>query len=194
PGGVQGPLDRADLEGPLPQPAGHLRGIVVTDDLEQLGAVLGRGQSSGHLLGVFEARLLVLEGSDEGEDRSALLIRMHSSCRERSSVPEPLDTELDGLADVPGTQEVAVQGMDGPGRRESGRRGPYAECEYLRTVDAAIGFVRAGADAEFRLARRSGDLGSAQVEQLPRPCAVRLRLGGCVIGHAFSPSDDSAYG
>src|SRR5699024_1241565 len=105
-----------------------------------------------------------------------------------------LDTELDGLADVPGTQEVAVQGMDVPVLRESGRGGHDALCEDLPTVDPAIGFVLAGADEEIRLARRRGALEPAQVEQLPQPCDVRLRLGGCILGHGFAPSDDSVYG
>src|SRR5699024_12699870 len=104
----------------------------------------------------------------------ALLIRMHSSCRERSSVPEPLDTELDGLADVPGTQEVAVQGMDVPVLRESGRRGHDALCEDLPTVDPAIGCVLAGADEEIRLARRRREREAAKDEPLSQPADERV--------------------
>src|SRR5699024_1386427 len=81
-----------------------------------------------------------------------------------------------------------------PVLRESAPRGYAPLGEDLPTVDPTIGFVLAAADEEVRLTRRRGEVEPAQVEQLPQLRDVRLRLGGCFIGHGFSPSDDSACG
>lgn len=108
-GEVQGRLDRADLEGTFIQPFGHLRGVLPSQDVAQLWAILWTRQPGGHGLCVFETLLLNLEGGDQGQDRDVLLIGVDASSGERSPVAQSFDTELNRLADIPSAQEVAVK-------------------------------------------------------------------------------------
>ena len=184
---VQGRLDRTDFERTLLQPIADERRILVAEVVEQFRAVLGSRQIGRHLLGMAEAGLLVLERRAQRQDRRTLLIRVDSAGRERTAVAQSLDSELDGFADIAGAQEISVERMDQAVTGKCGSGCDDTLCEHLPAEDPTVGLVLTVSDEEVRFAGRRSELEPAQIEDLVQPSYVRLRFGGCFVGHGLLP-------
>ena len=122
----------------------------VVDAAEQVvrrADLVRTGDPGRHGVGVVEAGLVLLEGRDHRQDRLATLQSVRAAGAERAAVPEALDGERDGLADVARPQEVPVQGVRQPVGRDRAPGGEQRLREHL-TAEHPSARLRQAAPAE----------------------------------------------
>ena len=114
---VDGALDVPQVDRPPRRPgAGRPGGRSGRTARPRSAARRGR-RDVGHRVLVVQPPAGVLERRDHRQDRLAVLDGVHPPGRERVAVAQPLDARTGSAGVVARAQEVAVQGVDVPGRR-----------------------------------------------------------------------------